>query len=123
MNQTNLADRGMFTYIALNTMIWAVVHFSGGRVLPLDYKLKEVYNWGMGKKDMPTWMLRLEEKIFRKRQPASPSQKDVVELVDVANVDVSSTRNSSHHSDKNVTLPPPTLPQYPLPLHHQSYSV
>lgn len=102
----------MFTYIVLNTMIWAVVHFTSGRVTPTDYHMKEVYNWGMGKRDMPTWMLKLEQLLSRHRS-TSDSHKDVVELVDTG----STIRNSSHNSsatDKRDTMPP-SLPQDQTP--------
>lgn len=75
----------MMIYVALNTMIWLVVYLTQGRVTPCNWHEKEVYNWGMGKKDMPAWMRILGSKISRKRASESDgdsSRKDAVELVE-----------------------------------------
>ncbi|KAI1853547.1 hypothetical protein JX265_004122 [Neoarthrinium moseri] len=93
---------GMFIYITLNTMIWVVVYLSGGRIVPANYEQKEVYNWGMGKKDMPTWMRKLGNAVSGKRQSISES-KEAVDLVDTD----STIRNSSQHGsgeDKDAIM-------------------
>jgi AGZA family xanthine/uracil permease-like MFS transporter len=88
----------MMVYIILNTMIWSVVHLSDGRVTPANWHDKEIYNWGVGKKDMPTWMRWIWKMVPLRRRQSMIGRKNVVELVD----NDSTIRNSSHHgsSDK-----------------------
>ena len=83
----------MMVYVALNSMIWVVVYASGGKVLPSSWHDKEVYSFGMSKKDIPSWMLAVRHKVLGKIDGESDS-KDVVELVD----NEGSVRNSARTS-------------------------
>ncbi|CAJ2508103.1 Uu.00g092890.m01.CDS01 [Anthostomella pinea] len=72
---------GMMVYVVLNTMIWMVVYLTGSRVTPSNWQEKEVYNWGMGKRDVPGWMMFVRRK-FTGEPAGKPNPKNVVELVD-----------------------------------------
>lgn len=71
----------MMIYVVLNTMIWLVVYLSKGQITPSNWQEKEVYNWGMARRDVPAWMRAVKKTIARKRKEQA-SKKDVVELVD-----------------------------------------
>lgn len=75
-------------------MIWFVVYCSGGRVTPSNWREKEVYNFGMARKDLPAWMHML-----RRRLRGGPKRniglKDVIELVDNDSVAPSSSHRGS----------------------------
>lgn len=99
---------GMMVYVALNSMIWVVVYASGGRVLPSSWNDKEVYSFGMSKKDIPSWMLAVRRKVLGKMDGDSDS-KDVVELVDNEGSVRNSTRTShmaSSEEDKDGEVIP-----------------
>ncbi|ORY71783.1 xanthine/uracil permease family protein-like protein [Pseudomassariella vexata] len=94
---------GMLIYVSLNTMIWVVVHLTGGRVTPSNWNEKEVYNWGMGKRDMPRWMRILAQKMTG-RNNQDFEQKDAVEMVDTES---STVRTASQHGSSE----PPGSPR------------
>ncbi|KAK6062389.1 permease [Seiridium cupressi] len=109
---------GMFVYVVLNTMIWAVVHFTDGRITPANYNEKEVYNWAMSRRDMPTWMRKIADKISGSRQSAV-GRKETIELADTD----STIRNSSHSGsakDKDAIIFE-HHPQQPHPVHNSAY--
>jgi AGZA family xanthine/uracil permease-like MFS transporter len=93
----------MMVYVALNTMIWLVVYLTQGRVTPSNWHEKEVYNWGMGKRDMPTWMRILGSKMTRK-QASDIGRKDAVELVDTDSTARNSSQNCSAEDKDDVAL-------------------
>ncbi|KAI1098240.1 xanthine/uracil permease family protein-like protein [Jackrogersella minutella] len=72
---------GMMVYVVLNTMIWVVVRLSNDRVTPSNWHEKEVYDWGMGSRDVPGWMKSLKRKVLPARFQTDDA-KDGVELVD-----------------------------------------
>ncbi|KAK5656166.1 hypothetical protein OQA88_4926 [Cercophora sp. LCS_1] len=69
---------GMFTYCALNTLIWVVIKLSGGAVLPTDYDQKEYWTWKPESNE--NWLLKLfslgrrwkEDKQELKQNPGFP---------------------------------------------------
>lgn len=89
----------MMVYVALNSMIWLVVYASGGKVIPSSWHDKEVYSFGMSKKDIPSWMVAVRRKVLGKIDGDSDS-KDVVELVDNDNSARNSTRTSHMASEE-----------------------
>ncbi|KAK8856434.1 xanthine/uracil permease family protein-like protein [Apiospora arundinis] len=94
---------GMLVYVTLNSMIWMVVYLTDGRVVPSNWEEKEVYHFGMGKKDVPKWMMFIRNKILSKgRRVEEP--KVGVELVDnVSSAGRSSSRNRSSE-DKDIVV-------------------
>ncbi|GAP87583.2 putative inner membrane protein yieg [Rosellinia necatrix] len=72
---------GMMVYIVLNTMIWVVVKLTKGRVTPANWQEKEVYSFGIGRRDMPNWMRFVRRKLFGEHT-ARGVRKDGIELVD-----------------------------------------
>ncbi|KAJ1329190.1 Purine transporter [Microdochium nivale] len=81
---------GMMIYVALNTMIWMVVHLSGERITPVNWESQEVYTWGMRPGDIPGWFLALRHRLTRRRSLVG-DRKDVIELADTD----STTNNGS----------------------------
>lgn len=71
----------MLVYIVLNTMIWMVVKLTGGRVTPANWQEKEVYSFGVGRRDMPNWMQFIYRKLFGEH-PTGGVRKDGIELAD-----------------------------------------
>lgn len=67
-------------YVVLNTMIWVVVQLTGGRVTPSNWQEKEVYDWGLGARDLPGWLKGLKKMMPDHLQASI--RKDGVELVD-----------------------------------------
>ncbi|KAK7967401.1 permease [Apiospora aurea] len=96
---------GMLIYITLNTMIWFMVHFSDGKVVPSNWDQKEVYHWSMGKKDVRKWMLFIRNKIGGKGRRGEEEHKVAVELVDNDSGGRSSSRNGSTE-DKDAVVHP-----------------
>ena len=94
----------MMVYITLNSMIWFVVYLSDGRVVPSNWNEKEVYHCGLGKKDVPKWMLFIRNKILGKSRRVE-EQKVGVELADNASAERNSSRNGSS-DDKVVVVSP-----------------
>lgn len=80
----------MMIYVALNTMIWMVVHLSGERITPVNWESQEVYTWGMRPGDIPGWFLALRHRLTRRRSLVG-DRKDVIELADTD----STTNNGS----------------------------
>ncbi|KAI1133849.1 xanthine/uracil permease family protein-like protein [Hypoxylon sp. FL0543] len=98
---------GMMVYVVLNTMIWVVVRLTNNRVTPSNWQEKEVYDWGMGARDLPQWMKCLRRKCLPARfQP--DAAKDGVELVDndsaVHAVTDASSRSNSADGEKEVRI-------------------
>ncbi|KAI2619078.1 xanthine/uracil permease family protein-like protein [Hypomontagnella submonticulosa] len=97
---------GMMVYVVLNTMIWVVVRLTNGRVTPSNWHEKEVYDWGMGTRDVPRWMKCIKRKLLPSRY--HDEHKDGVELVDNdsalnAATDSSSRGNSAEeHKDSHI---------------------
>ncbi|KAI1468927.1 permease family-domain-containing protein [Daldinia caldariorum] len=98
---------GMMVYVVLNTMIFFIVWATKGRVTPSNWEEKEVYDWGLGSRDVPRWMKRVARKVMPGRFETN-SQKDAVELVDNesamnAGTDTSSRRHSGdEHKDLDI---------------------
>lgn len=96
----------MMVYVVLNTMIWVVVRLTNGRVTPSNWHEKEVYDWGMGTRDVPRWMKCIKRKLLPSRY--HDEHKDGVELVDNdsalnAATDSSSRGNSAEeHKDSHI---------------------
>ena len=67
----------MMTYIVLNTMIWAVVYLSGHRIEPSNYEDKEVYRWGMTKRDLPRWIRFIRKVVFRRGDSVDHTKDDI----------------------------------------------
>jgi adenine/guanine/hypoxanthine permease len=96
----------MLIYLVLNTMIWAVVFLSRGKVLPANYHEKEVYNWGRGKQSMPKWMRGLIQKITgTNRVSRFMNRKDVVELVETDSAKRTSSHNDPAQAAKDEEVP------------------
>ncbi|KAK8046150.1 hypothetical protein PG996_014214 [Apiospora saccharicola] len=93
---------GMLVYVTLNTMIWLVVYISDGRVVPSNWNEKEVYHWGMSKKDVPTWILFIRDKVIR-RGRRDEEHKVAVELVDNDSAGRGNSRNGSTE-DKDAAI-------------------
>ncbi|OTB05234.1 hypothetical protein M426DRAFT_57254 [Hypoxylon sp. CI-4A] len=72
---------GMMVYVVLNTMIWIVVKLTNGRVTPSNWHEKEVYDWGLGARDVPGWIKFLRRRVLPARLQTGYA-KDGVELVD-----------------------------------------
>ncbi|KAI1079301.1 xanthine/uracil permease family protein-like protein [Whalleya microplaca] len=108
---------GMMVYIVLNTMIWAVVRLTDGRITPSNWDEKEVYSWGLGKRDVPGW-LRVIRKKFGRGRSMDDSRKDGVELVDndsAINSTINTGSRAGSAGDKDIQFLPP-LP--PRPIEH-----
>lgn len=88
----------MMIYVMLNSMIWFVVFVSGGTIVPSNWHEKEVFNWGMSKKEVPKWLRRIQRKLGGDRVSRIIHRKDVVELVDTG----STSRDSSRHGSSVV---------------------
>ncbi|KAI1436018.1 xanthine/uracil permease family protein-like protein [Xylaria sp. CBS 124048] len=71
---------GMMVYIVLNTMIWMVVNLTNGKVTPANWEEKEVYSFGLAKRDFPLWARFIRRKLFG--EPATEDRKDGMELAD-----------------------------------------
>jgi adenine/guanine/hypoxanthine permease len=95
--------RGMFVYAVLNTMIWAVVRSTNGRVTPKNYEQKEVYNWTLGKRDMPTWMRKIVEMSTGNRQ-SDIASKETIELADTDSIIRASSHNGSTEDKRQATI-------------------
>lgn len=108
----------MFVYVTLNTMIWTVVHFSNGKITPTNYHEKEVYNWAMGKRDMPTWMRKIAEKISFHRQ-SEIGRKETVDLADTDSTIRNSSQNGSAEGKDAIMLEP--NPQHRHTGHSSAY--
>ncbi|KAI1645718.1 permease family-domain-containing protein [Daldinia loculata] len=93
---------GMLVYVVLNSMIFFIVWVTKGRVIPSNWHEKEVYDWGLGARDIPSWMKRVAGKVMPGRfQFETNSQKGDVELVDNDSVMNAATETSSRgHSDE-----------------------
>ncbi|KAI0472156.1 xanthine/uracil permease family protein-like protein [Xylariaceae sp. FL0804] len=72
---------GMMVYVVLNTMIWIVVRATGGKVTPANWQEKEVYNFGMGKRDIPGWLKWIRKRVYGEN-PQEPGRKETVDLAD-----------------------------------------
>ncbi|KAI8627711.1 xanthine/uracil permease family protein-like protein [Xylariaceae sp. FL1651] len=72
---------GMMVYIVLNTMIWAVVKLTSGRVTPANWQEKEVYSFGLGRRDLPTWVRFIRRKLFGEHI-TEVVRKEGIELAD-----------------------------------------
>ncbi|KAI1487505.1 xanthine/uracil permease family protein-like protein [Biscogniauxia mediterranea] len=83
---------GMMVYIVLNTMVWVVVQGSNGRITPSNWHEKEVYHWGLGKKDIPSWMRYIRRKIV------GESEEDLARKQGVELGDCDSTINNGSHT-------------------------
>ncbi|KAL7625551.1 hypothetical protein AAE478_004771 [Parahypoxylon ruwenzoriense] len=98
---------GMMVYVVLNTMIWVVVQLSGGRVTPSNWHEKEVYNWGLGARDVPGWVKAIRQKIQPSHSRLDDERKDGVELVDNdsamdATIKTSSRGGSAEDKDVHI---------------------
>lgn len=102
----------MLVYVTLNIMIWLVVYISDGSVVPSNWNEKEVYHWGMGKKDVPKWMLWLWDNILR-RGRRGEEHKVAVELVDNDSAGRSNSRNGSTE-DKDAAIIRPRYDGRPI---------
>ncbi|KAI5924640.1 xanthine/uracil permease family protein-like protein [Camillea tinctor] len=91
---------GMMVYIALNTMVWIVVQCSNGRIIPANWYEKEVYNWGMGKKDVPSWMGYIRRKVLGESEE-DLTRKQGVELGDCDST-INAGSNSASADDKGT---------------------
>ncbi|KAI8958549.1 permease family-domain-containing protein [Daldinia sp. FL1419] len=103
---------GMMVYIVLNSMIFFVVWASRGRITPSNWHEKEVYNWGLGSRDIPNWMKRIAGKVMPSRFETN-SQKGAVELVDNdsamnAATEISSRGHSGHENKDPYIIESPT---------------
>ncbi|KAI1505873.1 xanthine/uracil permease family protein-like protein [Biscogniauxia marginata] len=94
---------GMMVYIVLNTMIWIIVKCSNGRTTPSNWHEKEVYNWGMGKKDIPLWMRFVRKKILGETD-ADVTQKEGLELGDCDSI-INNRSRSASAEDKGMRAP------------------
>ncbi|KAI0021866.1 xanthine/uracil permease family protein-like protein [Xylariomycetidae sp. FL0641] len=72
---------GMMVYVVLNTMIWLVVKMTSGRVTPSNWHEKEVYHWGLARRDVPGWIKYIRRKLVGD-DATEIARKDGVELVD-----------------------------------------
>ncbi|KAI1342236.1 xanthine/uracil permease family protein-like protein [Xylariaceae sp. FL0016] len=72
---------GMMVYVVLNTMIWTVVQLTNGRVTPSNWAEKEVYRFGMGRTDIPSWMTYVHRKVSGSTD-TEVARKEALELVD-----------------------------------------
>ncbi|KAI0124376.1 permease family-domain-containing protein [Xylariales sp. AK1849] len=95
---------GMLIYVVLNTMIWLVVHLTDGKVTPANWHDKEVYNWGMSKRDMPGWMRKLGKRFSGKRDSGVVCRKVIVELVDNDSTIRNSSQNGSSKDTATIVL-------------------
>ncbi|KAI8952687.1 xanthine/uracil permease family protein-like protein [Xylaria longipes] len=103
---------GMLVYIVLNTMIWVVVQFTGGRVTPANWQSKEVYSFGFGKRDMPTWMRFVRRKFFPDNATGG-IRKDGIELADCDSTINHGSRSASAEGKQMQVLRP----------HHMDYDL
>lgn len=71
----------MMVYVVLNTMIWTVVKLTNGKVTPANWHEKEVYSWGLGKRDLPIWIRFIRRKFFGDHV-TEVVRKDGIELAD-----------------------------------------
>lgn len=110
-------------YVVLNTMIWSVVKLTGGKVTPSNWHEKEVYDWGLGARDLPGWVRYLQRNVLPARFQTD-GRKDGVELVDNDSAihgatDTSSRGNSAEDKEMHG------LQEHPhpgIPLHVQIQS-
>ncbi|KAI0876594.1 xanthine/uracil permease family protein-like protein [Hypoxylon argillaceum] len=93
---------GMMVYVVLNTMIWIVVKLTNGRVTPSNWQEKEVYSFGFGRRDMPTWMRFIRRKFFGEH-PTGGVRKDGIELADCDSTMDHASRSASAE-DKHIKV-------------------
>ncbi|KAI0865640.1 xanthine/uracil permease family protein-like protein [Xylaria cubensis] len=103
---------GMLVYIVLNTMIWAVVQFTSGRVTPANWQSKEVYSFGLGKRDMPAWV-RFVRRRFFPDHATEGIRKDGIELADCDSTINHGSRSASAEGKQIQVLRP----------HHMDYDL
>ncbi|KAI0201032.1 xanthine/uracil permease family protein-like protein [Astrocystis sublimbata] len=96
---------GMLVYIVLNTMIWAVVQFTSGKVTPANWESKQVYSFGMAKRDMPFWVRFIRCKLFPDR-PTEGIRKDGIELGDCDSTINHGSRSASAEGNQIQVLRP-----------------
>lgn len=89
-------------YVVLNTMIWIVVKLTNGRVTPSNWQEKEVYSFGFGRRDMPTWMRFIRRKFFGEH-PTGGVRKDGIELADCDSTMDHASRSASAE-DKHIKV-------------------
>jgi AGZA family xanthine/uracil permease-like MFS transporter len=94
----------MMVYIVLNTMIWIVVKLTGERVTPANWQDKEVYNFGLGKRDMPGWAQFIRRKFFGEHV-TEVVRKDGIELADCDSTINHGSRNASAEGKQMQVLP------------------
>ncbi|KAI1750107.1 xanthine/uracil permease family protein-like protein [Xylaria castorea] len=104
---------GMMVYIVLNTMIWAVVQLTSGRVTPANWQSKEVYSFGFGKRDMPAWMRFVRHKLFPDHATGG-IRKDGIELADCDSTINHGSRSASAEGKQMQVLRPHHI-DYDLP--------
>lgn len=110
-------------YVVLNTMIWGIVKLTGGRVTPSNWHEKEVYDWGLGSRDLPGWVSYLQRNVLPARFHPD-GRKDGVELVDndsaIHGADTSSRGNSAAEDKEMHGLQEHPHPGVPLHVHIHS---
>ncbi|KAI1319185.1 xanthine/uracil permease family protein-like protein [Xylariaceae sp. FL0255] len=99
---------GMMVYIALNSLIWAVVRSTEGRVTPANWHEKEVYSFGLGRRDVPAWIRFIHRKLGG-RQDSEVVRKDGIELVDCGST-IHGSRSMSADGKQPQIIP--LRPQY-----------
>ncbi|KAI0396152.1 hypothetical protein F5Y17DRAFT_420522, partial [Xylariaceae sp. FL0594] len=96
---------GMMVYIVLNTMIWAVVKLTSGKVTPANWHEKEVFSFGLGRRELPGWMRFIRRKLFGEHV-TEEVRKDGIELADC---DSTINHGSRSASAEGKQMPVPVM--------------
>jgi adenine/guanine/hypoxanthine permease len=113
----NNESRGMMVYIVLNTMIWGVVKLTSGKVTPANWHEKEVYSFGLGRRDLPWWVQFIRRKLFGEHI-TEVVQKDGIELADCDSTINHGSRSASAEGKQiqvTANRPNPRHMDYDLP--------
>ncbi|KAI0407480.1 xanthine/uracil permease family protein-like protein [Xylaria palmicola] len=96
---------GMLVYVVLNTMIWMVVKLTNGRVTPANWQEKEVYSFGLGRRDTPAWVRFIHRKLSFGHATGGV-RKDGIELADCDSTINHGSRSASAEGDQIRVLRP-----------------
>lgn len=114
---SDILDRGLFVYIILNSLIWAVMRLTGGAVEPREYDLKEYWTWKPAGKKPAAFRLFSRRSYWGGKESlrgdddesAFPGEENAESLRDLRSPSAAASIEKSARSAASVTAPMPAM--------------